>query len=212
MTRRLPKDGRVDELTRPLTDFDPTKAAERLKTALARERGNASRPDGWSRGGDGTGGGGPKITVRNELDDLESVDVTGVELAVFQRQRQHDDNHTVACTRAAQALETASRAISALTTELEIIDSIQALVDEDLDPDLEPGCWAMARVDSWEAIFRNTEIPGIAETKFPLGRWAYDFVTRTGRLPTTEECERHKAGQRVRLPAEVVTRWQQTKA
>lgn len=58
------------------------------------------------------------------------------------------------------------------------------------------GCEMMATVGEYEPG-RLTDADGILPHKRRLGRWARDFVIRTGRLPVREEVERHARGARV---------------
>lgn len=196
---------KVDLLAGQLDRFDPEAAARRLKQALRRERANSAQPDGWSEGaGDGGNGSGPKVTVDLEDGTRDTVDVTAVELAVMRRERPVADPYRTGVRRASQAFQNAVRQLDQCLKALDALDLLDDLRDDDAGLAPDPGCWAMARVDSWEPIFRRTKI---GNRYFELGRWAYDFVGRAGRLPTEEECRRHAEGRKVMLPAAVVTRW-----
>lgn len=59
------------------------------------------------------------------------------------------------------------------------------------------GCEIMAMVGEYEQG-RLTDVGHVLPHKRRLGRWATDFVARTGRLPVREEIERHARGGRVR--------------
>jgi hypothetical protein len=71
----------------------------------------------------------------------------------------------------------------------------------------ETGCWSCARLPSphldkeqrWEPVYREVDLGG--ERK-PLCSWCWSWRRDTGDLPSTEDLERHHAGQRVRRPAE----------
>lgn len=197
---------RVDLLAGQLDKFDAHAAAKRLKAALRRERNNRADPDGFAQGtsGDGGSGGGPKITVDLEDGTRDTVDVTAVELAVMRRERPTADPYRTGVRRAAKSFEQAARQLDQCLKALDALDLLDDLRDDDAGLAPDPGCWAMARVDSWEPIFRRTKI---GNRYFELGRWAYDFLGRAGRLPTTDECKRHAEGRKVMLPAAVVTRW-----
>jgi hypothetical protein len=68
---------------------------------------------------------------------------------------------------------------------------------------LEPGCSIVAGIGEWEPPYRTTDFahvphgPLLPEPRI-VGRWAYDFVGRHGRLPTTEERREHRDGRRHR--------------
>jgi hypothetical protein len=62
-----------------------------------------------------------------------------------------------------------------------------------------PQCWAMARIGKDEDVFARRVIAG---TGYSLGRWAYDWVGRHGRLPTEDECRAHAEGRKVRVAVE----------
>jgi hypothetical protein len=59
------------------------------------------------------------------------------------------------------------------------------------------GCEMMASIGEYEPG-RLTDVNRTLPHKRRLGRWAADFVARTGRLPVREEIERHARGGRVR--------------
>lgn len=63
-------------------------------------------------------------------------------------------------------------------------------------------CWWMRRhADTFEAALCTTNLGGLLDQERPIGRWVYDFARRQGRLPSAEECQRHAAGQTVRVGA-----------
>jgi hypothetical protein len=62
----------------------------------------------------------------------------------------------------------------------------------------EPGCWALARIGSWEAVAHTIVIAG---DPHPLGNWAYLFHRRNGRLPTIDECRRRARGDKIYMKA-----------
>lgn len=65
-----------------------------------------------------------------------------------------------------------------------------------------PECWLMRRhTDTFEPAHCATTIGGLLDTERHVCRWVYDFARRQGRLPTPEECQRHAAGQTVRVGA-----------
>lgn len=205
MSRELLPDWRIAAITKELSKFDPVATGQRLRKALSRERAHSAEPDGIAGGhAGGSSSGGPKIIVDNEQGEPESVDVTAVELAVIQRQHQPTDPYHAALDRAGQAYERAARELDRVLRALDAIDLLDELRDDDAGLTPEPGCWAMARVESWEPVFRNTTLGGHT---FPLGRWAYDWTRTTGRLPSEDECKRHAEGRKVRLPPDVVTKW-----
>ena len=60
-----------------------------------------------------------------------------------------------------------------------------------------PGCTVMAQVGVWEPGAYTTAGGNLPE-RMLLGRWAADFVRRTGRLPTRAEAEARAQGRKVR--------------
>ena len=101
--------------------------------------------------------------------------------------------HSAACT-AAQALSDAVSALQRLGNALE-----QAERTEHHAPPPEAGCSVMAQVGVYEPVLVVAPKGMIGK---PLGRWAYGFVLRVGRLPTLDECTARAQGRRVMLPAE----------
>jgi hypothetical protein len=192
MSRALPTRRQLEQLARPLVIGPHDLTVARLAAAIERERRvGSSLPDGMpasSLGGSG-GGTGPTIVV-----DGERVPVTSVEAAVFARANPQRDKEADAVRDALRALEDAVEALRRLRHRLDLVDAVRS--DDDLTP--EPGCWAMARVDVWEPIHRKTFHGGEERA---LGRFAYDFLRRTGRLPSLPECKAHAEGRRIHLDA-----------
>ena len=63
-----------------------------------------------------------------------------------------------------------------------------------------PECWWMRRhTDTFEVALCTTNLGGLLDDERPIGRWVYDFARRNDRLPTVQECQRHAAGQTVRV-------------
>lgn len=77
----------------------------------------------------------------------------------------------------------------------------------------EPGCASCARIEGdhggvrWEPTdvrFKvPTDVAGVLDEPMFLCRWCYDAVERWGRLPSTNELERHHRGERVPWPSDV---------
>jgi len=93
-----------------------------------------------------------------------------------------------------QALTNIERAGAAIAGATEAIAQLAKLQDAAGLKDGEPGCWALARVASWEPIHATVIIDGDPR---PLGKWAWELYRRTGQLPTLTDCRRHLAGQRI---------------
>lgn len=66
-------------------------------------------------------------------------------------------------------------------------------------PDANAGCSFMARVGTWEPVHRTSDCGGVLPAPTPVGRWCYDFIRATGRVPTQGECERHARGLHVKV-------------
>ena len=65
-----------------------------------------------------------------------------------------------------------------------------------------PECWVMRRhTDTFEPALCTSSLGGLLDGERPVCRWVYDFARRLGRLPGAEECQRHAAGQKVRVLA-----------
>jgi hypothetical protein len=63
-------------------------------------------------------------------------------------------------------------------------------------------CWVMRRhTNTFEPALCVTSLGGLLDEERPVCRWVYDFARRMGRLPGAEECQRHAAGQTVRVGA-----------
>jgi hypothetical protein len=195
-----PDDRHVDELRRQLNTINANDLTTRLKKALAttRRAGN-TRPDGYPTTTPGNGTvattRGRTIIVDDEHGEPDHVPVTSVEAAVIDRQHHHRDRHLQLTLNAYAALDAAVLNLQRCTR---LLDRLDTLTDAStLEP--APGCWAMARIGKWEPIHRTTIIDGEPRS---LGRWAYDWVRSTGRLPTTQECQDHHDGKRLRHPTE----------
>lgn len=58
-----------------------------------------------------------------------------------------------------------------------------------------------AHLDKFEPAYRTGDVGGLLPKPLTLGRFAYDFVLRTGRVPTGDEMLRHDQGLRVYVRA-----------
>lgn len=54
---------------------------------------------------------------------------------------------------------------------------------------------------AWEPVHVISNVGGLLDRNYRLGRWAYDFIRSTGRLPTRPEIQDHVDGKRVRRKA-----------
>lgn len=188
MTKPLPTRAQVARLGSAVANVPVERLTARLAGLVERERRHGTTvPDGSPRSSMGGSGGGPTVLV-----DGEHVPVTTVEAAVIAREHPPVDRQRRAVVDAVDALAAALDALRRLEHRLALVDALRS--DEDLTP--EPGCWAMARVDVWEPVHRKTFVGGEERA---LGRFAYDFTRRAGRLPTIEECRAHAEGRRIHL-------------
>jgi len=65
-----------------------------------------------------------------------------------------------------------------------------------------PECFWMRRcANTFEPALCTSNLGGLLDVERPVCRWVYDFARRMGRLPGAEECQRHAAGQKVRVVA-----------
>lgn len=106
--------------------------------------------------------------------------------------------------RALRTIDRNLRSIGAMTYELRDIAitwTRKELGKNDPKPKTEgaAGCEVMKRYGVWEPIFRETDLGGVLNRKYHLGRWAYDFAVRYGRLPIEHECRAHIEGRKVRV-------------
>lgn len=191
MTKPLPTRAQVAKLGAMVADMPVERITDRLAVLVERERRHGTNvPDGMPRSSmaGGSSGGGPTVLV-----DGDQVPVTSVEAAVIARERPPVDRQRRAVLEAVDALGAALDALRRAEHRLNLVDALRS--DEELTP--EPGCWAMARVGAWEPVHRKTFV---GDEERALGRFAYDFVRRAGRLPTIEECRAHSEGRRIHLP------------
>lgn len=70
-----------------------------------------------------------------------------------------------------------------------------------VEKDNEPACACCARIEVWSPVHRNGDVAGNLPAPMALCQWDYQFVRRTGRLPSIQEARRHALGLRVLLPA-----------
>lgn len=124
-------------------------------------------------------------------DEHGPVNLTPVEAAVHARALARRDKFDHQLEQTLAFFGDASRALRAAANGIAQLAKLQQ--DAGL-AEGEQGCWALARVGSWEPV-RSTVVVG-GEPR-PLGRWAYDFHRSTGRLPSIPECRAHVQGKRV---------------
>lgn len=126
------------------------------------------------------------------VDATSRVTLTSVEGAVAAR-GAHKDEYATALTNALTFIEDAAKALNAAAARLGDLEEFRrtALLS---DVAVAPGCWAMARVGSWEPVHATVDVQGEPR---PLGYWAYKFQRAHGRLPNLDECRKHQSGRRV---------------
>lgn len=135
---------------------------------------------------------GPGGTIEtNDQGDLEQVTYTSTERAALIPHPYVDID-----TRGAQLAADAWRAVETLHRWHQLVATATDRLGHE-----PPGCALMAAVDSWEPVWRTTDLGGLLPEARPIGRWVYDFATKTGRIPTLDERRRHATGQRVRIEA-----------
>lgn len=62
------------------------------------------------------------------------------------------------------------------------------------------GCDVCHKAGGWEPVHRkNTTVGGLLDQPVSLGRWAYDFARKLGRLPSKDETLAHLEGRRIRV-------------
>jgi hypothetical protein len=169
--------------------YDAEILVKRIQRAAERSKAGSPIPDGHRRGSGvfGGGGGGLKIIV-----DDESVDVTGVEWAMFGRLDPPPDRFADAYREMILNLRQVVNGLDLIRGQLDRMDKVRAAAPESDDV----GCEAMGQIGSWEPVEHRTQIDG---RFYDLGGWAYKFSRRTGRLPSAEECRLHQQGKHVRV-------------
>lgn len=186
----------VDRAITTIHDTDLDELGRQLHTLIELNRDHPSTPDGFPA----TTSGASPSTSRRPVDD-DSVDLTSVEAAADARPL-HRDPLLTAERRARQAL---TRAAHNLDTAQAHLRHAEQLRHTTLVHNPEPGCWIMHRIGAWEPIHRVTDFTDIfarpLDEPRAVGRWAYDFARRVGRLPTIDECRRHQRGDKVMVAA-----------
>lgn len=105
------------------------------------------------------------------------------------------DRHLLA---AARAMLAAERIVTHYTTGIPLKAEELAKLERDADP----GCEILAKVGAWEPTYRQaTTVGGRLPRAYRLGRWTYDFVGKTDRLPNEGESRAHADGRRVLVSA-----------
>lgn len=177
MTHRI-----IDHHLDGLRDVDLARLGSLLHAAWQTTRDHPSRPDGYptTASGSDTGGRG-------------NAEMTSVEAAAA-RPKVLDPYDKVV--RAAMGyLADADRALRACVNRLATLDNLRD--DSGLEPTV-AGCWALARIGSWEPVAHTVVIDGDPRQ---LGTWAYRFHRSHGRLPTLDECKRRARGDKVYVRA-----------
>lgn len=168
-----------------LQEINLNQLADRLHTAYETGRNSPSARDGYkahATGADSSRPGNPEL-LKVEAD------------AVWRLTHQNwIDTHDRIVQTALDYFAEADRALRACQNKLTQLARLQD--DHDLDPT--PGCWALARIGSWDPIAHTVIIAGEPR---PLGAWAYRFHRNNGRLPTLDECKRHVRGQKIHIKA-----------
>lgn len=131
------------------------------------------------------------------------ADPTGEAATTPSPAREARRRYLEALERAEKALEQAAYVASRWAAER----PARAEELQRLEMQADPGCEVVARIVRpdgsrwWEPEHRTTDLGGLLPRPFRLGRWAYDFARRTGRLPSEEETRAHLEGRRVRVEA-----------
>lgn len=191
----------IDRSIAVITSVDLGELGRRLHALVELNRTHPSTPDGYPTSTPGAPT--PTSRPRTDTDPDDQIALTSVEAATHAR-RNHHDPLAAAERHATEMLRVAADALTAAGAHLARADQHRTTrPDEGLNP--EPGCWAMARIGAWEPVHRTTNLADILahplDEPRPLGRWAYDFARRQGRLPTADECRRHRDGKKVMVAA-----------
>lgn len=178
----------IDAALATIAALDTAHLGRRIHAALELDRRHPSRPDGYPTQypGHATTPTGPAPIP--DPDDLP-VGWNPVERAVVQRAHHHDEIH--ALTRRARDL--VLQAVAALDLADGLLNEITTRRRQPPDHN---GCALLAEVGGWAPIHRTIPNPTNPTDRIPVGRWAYEFVRRTGRTPTPDERLHHMAGHR----------------
>lgn len=185
----------IDRALASIAATDLADLGRRLHTLVDLNRAHPSTPDGYPSS---TLGAGTPTIHAHTLDPDGEITLTSVEAAANAR-TTHRDPLERAEQHAVQHLCLAAENLALAEQHLRRADQLRANRPD--RPDADPGCWAMARVGGWEPVHRVTDLADILDRPLdeprPLGRWAYDFARRVGRLPSIEECRRRRDGRKV---------------
>lgn len=188
----------TSRLARLRADIDlATTVAANLDTALDRmddaRRGQPGSGSGF--GGGQKGGTGSPVERALGLDQQPRPGETG-----FQFTRDHG----------AEAVATVDKALSAVRTALERLDTVVAAWTPHYADgkaqrateaaNVEECAHCRATLNRHEPMHRRTDA-GCLPTKMPLCRWDMDFAGTRERLPTSAEKIRHDKGLKVKVPA-----------
>lgn len=106
-----------------------------------------------------------------------------------------------------ERLERAAQHAADVVARWAVERPVKARELQELELQGDPGCEVVARIKRpdhgswWEPEHRTTDVGGLLERPYRLGRWAYDFARSNGRLPTEPETIAHLEGRRVRVGA-----------
>lgn len=206
--RRDPVAQAIDADVSWLESVDWVALGLRLHQAKAIELANRSTPDGYPRKTPGASE--PPATLAavpsgpcqehgcSEMRpciDHDGAELTSVEQAVEARV-WHRDHYANALRNALAYLGDARRAVAAMENRLDELDV--NVHGARLEVENQQICWAMARVGGRDDVAHRVVIDGIT---YALGSWAYKFHRREARLPTIDECRKHKVGKHVMVRA-----------
>ena len=180
-----------------LHDIDLTAIARDLLALDDLNQRHPSTPDGYPTQ---TPGAAP-ATSNGHTGGVD-VKLTSVEAAADARRHSTGDPyHAIQ----ANALRAIHEALDRLDRARHLLDQVRHVPADRAALNPEPGCWAMGRIGAWEPVLCVTDLSTVLghplDEPRPLGRWAYDFAKRAGRLPTVDECKRRQLGQRVMVDA-----------
>lgn len=186
--------GAVERSGAPATPLDPATLVELSDDALrslCRKHG-VMIEDGWTAG-----------DVAAALAEATSpVSLWSVESAVVARQA-HSDAYARGVVVVVRLVVDAVAKLHAAAARLDELERGRIPLADKVDIDGGPKCWALARVGGYEPFYAHRVVEG--ENR-PLGRWAYEFAVRHGRLPNLTECRQHLGGRKVYVKAKRVER------
>lgn len=189
-----------------LGEIDQAELGRRLHALLDLDRTHHSRPDGYPTS---TPGAEPSSTVAPPRNLSEAPPGDRTEAAAWAHGAWRDQIHKQLYDAAVHFIEAANHLRGAYIVATRPVPALPLAKPGKTAPvNNDRQCWIMATIGHHEPAYRVTDFEGalangvrLADGPRPVGRWAYDFVRRSGRLPSDIEKRAHAQGRNVNVPA-----------